>query len=1763
MRAKKFCPLRRIGAWVLAFLMILNIIPGNVLVAQAATDETEYTAVVSFPMSGKYGKADKDSVAVTVKDENDAKVNLESQEKKENEVIVSFKFTDTATYSYAISSPKYVKDITGTFEVKEPEDGTETQVSVEDVKAFDAVEGQFTTVKLTGTVTGKGDAPVEGATVKATVNDKDQSAVTDAHGTYSFDDVDISSTVTLEVSAENYDTKTETVPVEKKDVEKNIALSKTQYAVTVSGYDREINDLYIDGEEITTEESVSKLADSGSDVEIKVFDKDNNKDRYTLKYAVDGNVNDATEVNFDDKNEAVIKIPVTKATTIAFSYETKLAIENIAYEPEIGEWNSKAIKISGKVTGADDNFEVQLVKAGEEGAVVTSADKNFGLECAAPDTSTAKETYKIKLVDKKTNLSVLYPEDKDIDVQWDTVKPVINEVTHENVSTDWYEDANSVWWAKDGAQYTVSATDEGSGLDEDCFTVSGGTKGDTTLDKTEDGKAQATVTVTVKGDENTEIKDKVTVKDKAGNDVEESTIVPYKIDNSAPKITDSDMSKATGLKKVTRNSKEVYYWDKSEIVIPIIEPTDAGSGVKEYSYRVVKEGMTDAIVKDTNSSKVTIDEKDNWDDGTYEVQVKAIDNLDNESEYETVATFIVDKTAPEITYEFEKQNLLDRIKTLLGIYHSQNIVVHVTATDAGGIGFEEADNIFETLEYNDKEIKPDTDSVEIDSKDPTIAKATYTLELDNEKVIFAPIKTNAQDALGNKQSEKVIAKGKNSNLDEISGDIKIMLESNKPEVEAGSTDADGEKHQQLEVTGGTGIYPLVEGKAWYSAGSELTYNYTIKDADSGIYSIKYKINGKEHVVNVESGKSYEDAAKKCTVTGNGKLGENGFTTTDDQRMTEASVAIKLDDSDRDTATGKCTLELFVEDNAGNESNPVSQTIYFDVDAPVVNSFKFAPADVNEKDGETATTALTTDYGYFFTRNTKVTVNVTDYIKGTETDGSGVKEVQFKLVAASTREELSVAWTTIGNDNIKGHDYSFEVSEGFKGRIYVRAKDNVDQSTVGYAAGENGIQPKGVILEGQGTHTKHTSLGVQLSGTPYKDAKGQPLYAGAATASVTAGNDFAGIKEAVYSRTDRENAAFNGDLDAANGIGASGGFTWTSENNIVTNLSLTDVINYGVDKEVSDITLDFNTVCNANHSDAVARQTISYDTQAPRLQITWDNNDVKNEKYYKANRTATIVVTERNFDESKCEFITTGNRPAISGWSHNGDVHTATVSYTEDGDYTFSFRVTDRAGHTTDYGKTDEFTIDKTAPVISVSYNNNDAKNGFYYKEARTATVTITEHNFRASEVSASMTASNNGSGIAAPSVNGWSSSGDNNVATIAYNYDGDFTFGMTYEDLAGNPAVPYGEDHFVVDLTDPQVDIYDIIDKSANNDVVAPGVTYSDTNYSEEGVTITLKGANNGDYKLDGNKSSIANGYNLKLNDFPREKEVDDLYTMTAHVEDLSGRVAEKQVMFSVNRFGSVYVLDTDTEKLVKNNDGYTNKEQKVGIREINVDLLEAKDVSVSRDGDTSKLKENTDYTVKASGDDTSWKEYYYQLDKKNFEEEGSYNVTIFSKDRAENTQDNKNNKRNAECNVEFVIDKTAPSTVVSGIENGGRYKETEKTVQVNAKDNILLDKIVAEVDGETVKEFDAAEIAQNDGAVDFVLDSANTWQNIKVYSVDKAGNTDESQISNMRVIVTSNVWVQFIHNTVALVITILIILAIAAAAIWFFVIGKRKKEQE
>ena len=74
-------------------------------------------------------------------------------------------------------------------------------------------------------------------------------------------------------------------------------------------------------------------------------------------------------------------------------------------------------------------------------------------------------------------------------------------------------------------------------------------------------------------------------------------------------------------------------------------------------------------------------------------------------------------------------------------------------------------------------------------------------------------------------------------------------------------------------------------------------------------------------------------------------------------------------------------------------------------------------------------------------------------------------------------------------------------------------------------------------------------------------------------------------------------------------------------------------------------------------------------------------------------------------------------PEISGWTSTGSgddaLHVCQVIFRADGDYTFSVGFQDLAGNQADYGRTDEFTIDRTAPVLSVDWDNQDSRYEFY------------------------------------------------------------------------------------------------------------------------------------------------------------------------------------------------------------------------------------------------------------------------------------------------------------------------------------------------------------------------------------------------------------------------------------------------------------------
>lgn len=587
-------------------------------------------------------------------------------------------------------------------------------------------------------------------------------------------------------------------------------------------------------------------------------------------------------------------------------------------------------------------------------------------------------------------------------------------------------------------------------------------------------------------------------------------------------------------------------------------------------------------------------------------------------------------------------------------------------------------------------------------------------------------------------------------------------------------------------------------------------------------------------------------------------------------------------------------------------------------------------------------------------------------------------------------------------------------------------------------------------------------------------------------------------------------------------------------------------------------------------------SIKVDNKAPIVTFSFDQSDVHNGKYYNNDKTLTITVDERNFDESYQPQVTStaGGGYSISGWSHNGEIHTATVTFSGDSDYTVTYDCFDLAGNKSNTEKLDEFTVDKTKPVIQVSYDNNSALNNNYYKEARTATITITEHNFNPGEVTVTTTAQLDGAAASAPGVSGWSGSGDTHVATVSYSADADYTFTISATDLASNVSDPYATESFTVDQTKPTVEITNIEDRSANNGEVAPVITLNDINFDSGKTVVHLTGANKGEVDTTGMYTSVASNKGQTLTFYNFKENMDDIYTLTAETTDKAGNQYSTSKIFSVNRDGSTYLYDDYTEELIKN--GYTNDPKNLVVSEINVDALTFQELTVSENGTQKTLEQNKDFEVSESGSDVSWKEYKYTINASNFENEGDYNVSIYSEDRATNVTTNTAKSKD----ILFAVDKTSPVISLANIEDGGRYKVESQKFTANVDDNMALDKVEYYVDDELKQTFDADEVSANGGSLELSVDSSNTFRNVSVKAYDKANN--EATTASVDVLVSANTWVQFYNNKPAFYGTIgggvAAVAAAVAAGIHFsgaaaagktaagagiFLAGKKRKKDE
>lgn len=509
------------------------------------------------------------------------------------------------------------------------------------------------------------------------------------------------------------------------------------------------------------------------------------------------------------------------------------------------------------------------------------------------------------------------------------------------------------------------------------------------------------------------------------------------------------------------------------------------------------------------------------------------------------------------------------------------------------------------------------------------------------------------------------------------------------------------------------------------------------------------------------------------------------------------------------------------------------------------------------------------------------------------------------------------------------------------------------------------------------------------------------------------------------------------------------------------------------------------------------------------------------------------------------------------------------SFNEDADYRIEFTPTNvydlSNNRCTNANQTVEFTVDKIAPTVDVSFDNNDVRNGKYYKAGRTATITVVEHNFDPSLVNIST----NGA------ISGWSSNGDVHTATVSFLSDGVYNLSVSGQDLAGNTMNPYAADEFVVDLTVPTITISGVEDHHAYNGEVVPVISFADeANFDASTVEYTLVGNKVGAVSYDASQVAEGNGATVTFADFEHAITVDDIYTLTATVRDMAGNEYSTQVTFSVNRFGSNFVVESPQAR--KGNAaslGYLSEAPRVVVREINVDLVEESAVASTLDTKTTMLQKRetagqAGYTVADSSNADGWMEYVYTIDPKSFEKtgeagryaDGSYTVIVSSKDESGNTNTSANywndKEQQSSAAVEFTLDTTDPEVLGLTVDDGAVFQSSEPIeASFTATDNIGLDEnsaITVKIDGQPVDYK-----TDKNGLVTFAIPvKAWSFQKIEIEVEDLTHKNKKTLTLDKGVKVSDNV---FDLYSVQIAVGTGLVLVVAAGCAYFFGVRRKK----
>ena len=645
------------------------------------------------------------------------------------------------------------------------------------------------------------------------------------------------------------------------------------------------------------------------------------------------------------------------------------------------------------------------------------------------------------------------------------------------------------------------------------------------------------------------------------------------------------------------------------------------------------------------------------------------------------------------------------------------------------------------------------------------------------------------------------------------------------------------------------------------------------------------------------------------------------------------------------------------------------------------------------------------------------------------------------------------------------------------------------------------------------------------------------------------------------------------------------------------------------------------VANASiNGGGVFPERLIEDHTAPVVELTGPDAD----SYSNSDQVVRATVDEFNFPylqrfDPQRPVLTVKKREAdasgtLSSWevpcssfTSDGEGWKFDQTFDEDGHYSVLAQVVDLAGNSSEEVSLGEFTIDKTAPKISIGFDNEDVRNGRYYDSARVATVTVDEHDFDPSL----FTVETEGT------VGAWTSDGDTHTCRVAFDADGTYHLSVSGRDLAGNEATPVDAPEFVIDQTAPSIDLGGMAktvasadatvpaesgaleDRHAYNGTVAPRISFSDEANLDAGTaTWRIVGGKNGDV-TDAFVRSVTENGGAKVvqyadlgrlgdsetgeSSLPYGVGADDVYAVTAEVSDLAGNTTRESMVFSVNRFGSNYLISVvdDGRQVEPDVATLLSEAPTITVHEINVS-------GASSEASQGVLKEHASVTTPIERDDSGaasgyglealpaeesenpygWAEYVYTIRSGNFGKgsdsdsgdggQGRYRVNVTSDDLAGNANSTASywssdvNRVTAEAKrgtVDFTLDQVAPAVVDVNVPEGvvvGNACQASFTIRDSITNG---NEVQVRVDGKLVN---AAGPADGRGTYTFDLPARSlVRRNVEIVVTDYAGRRDSVIRKGF-----------YVTNLIPEGLTALTLAGVVAWAIWWHSAkGKERKQ--